>query len=104
MLGELGRYPVLVPALKLCLKYHHSVDSLDGNTLIGRAMSDMKNNPNLDSWNSRVEKIKYQLNLNKSYGKPVTVGNNIDRAIKSKFDRFFLDQINESRFGHSRVT
>ena len=66
------------------------MDSLDGNTLIGRAMSDMKNNPNLDSWNSRVEKIKYQLDLNKSYGKPVTVGNNIDRAIKSKFDRFFL--------------
>ena len=68
VLGELGRYPVLVPALKLCLKYQHSVDSSDGNTL--RALSDMKNNTNLDSWNSRVEKIKHLLNLKKLYGKP----------------------------------
>ena len=47
VLGELGRYPVLVPALKLCFKYQHSVDSLAGDTLISRAMSDMKSNPNL---------------------------------------------------------
>ena len=38
VLGELGRYPVLVPALKLCLKYQHNIDSLDRNTLVGRAM------------------------------------------------------------------
>ena len=99
VLGELGRYPMLVPALKVCLKYQYSLDSEDGNTLRCRAIFDMKNNPNLDNWYSRVVKIKSLLNLKKFYGKPETIGNSIDRTIKSKFDRFFLDQINVTKFG-----
>ena len=97
--GELGRYPVLIPALKMCLKYQHSVSSLDSNSLAYRAMSDMRSNPNEDSWYTRVEKIKTVLNLKRFYGKTEIVGNQIDLALKSKFDRFFLDQINEKKFG-----
>ena len=59
VLGELGRYPVLVPALKLCLKYQHSVSCSDNNTLVYRAMSDMRSNLSQDSWYARVEKILY---------------------------------------------
>ena len=92
VLGELGRYPVLVPALKLCLKYQHNIDSLYSDTLLYRAMSDMRSSPNQDSWYSRVEKIKHLLNIKKSYGKTHIVGNRIDCLIKSKFKRFFLDK------------
>ena len=99
VLGELGRYPILVPALKLCLKYQHNIDSLDSDTLLFRAMSDMTSCPNQDSWYSRVEKIKKLLNIKKSYGKIHIVGNKIDSSIKSKFDRFFLDQINLKKIG-----
>ena len=63
----------------------------------------MRSNPHLDSWYSRVEKIKSQLNIKKLYGKPEFVGNSIDRLIKSKFDRFFLDQINEKKNGTDGV-
>ena len=99
VLGELGRYPMLVPALKLCLKYQYSMDSLDKNTLIYKTMSDMRNSPELDCWYSRVEKIKSLLNINRLYGKPEKVGYLIDKSIKSKFDRFFLDEINEIKIG-----
>ena len=99
VLGELGRYPVLLPAIKLCLKYQYQIDSLDSNSLISRAMWEMKNNPQLDSWQSRVEKIKTLLNIRKLYGKPEKAGNIVDKLIKSKFDRFFLDQINEIKIG-----
>ena len=59
----------------------------------------MRSNPNEDSWYTRVEKIKTVLNLKRFYGKTEIVGNQIDLALKSKFDRFFLDQINEKKFG-----
>jgi hypothetical protein len=45
VLGEVGRYPVLLPALKLCIKYQHQIDNLDKNSLIYKAILDMKNNP-----------------------------------------------------------
>ena len=61
-------------------------------------MSDMRSNLSQDSWYARVEKMKSLLNLNNLYGKTEIVGCDIDNAIKSKFYRFFLDQINEKKF------
>ena len=46
-----------------------------------------------------MEKIKHLLNIKKSYGKTHIVGNRIDCLIKSKFERFFLDQINVKKIG-----
>ena len=99
MLGELGRYPALLPAVKMCLKYEHQIKNLSSDTLINRAFCDMKNNPNIDSWYSRVKKMKTLLSIPELYGTPEKVGNVIDRNIKSKFDRFFLDQINQVKTG-----
>ena len=94
VLGELGRYPMLIPALKLCLKYHFNISRLDSSSLVSLAVSDMKNNPQLDCWLSRVEKIKSLLTIKGVCGTPERVGQIIDRSIKSKFDRFYLDEIN----------
>ena len=99
VLGELGRYPVFIPALKQCLKYQYHIDRMDPSTLIYKTMSDMRNNPEIDSWYTRVEKVKSVLNLKRIYGKPEKAGIIIDKIIKSKFDRFYLDEINQLKLG-----
>ena len=99
VLGEFGRYPALIPALKMCLKYQYQIENSHSDSLIKLAYCDMKNNPNIDTWYSRVEKINHLLNIPKLYGKPEKAGHVIDKHLKSKFDRFFLDEINEVRLG-----
>ena len=99
VLGELGRYPTMVPALKLCLKYQYQIDNGDTTSLVYRAMEDMKNDPDLDCWYSRVGKIKNHLNIRKLYGKTDKVAKTLDKNIKSKFDRFYLDEINVVKTG-----
>ena len=97
VLGELGRYPVFIPALRHCLKYQYHINSIDNTSLISVALSDMKINPQIDCWLSRVEKIKTLLNIKRLSGSPERVGLMIDKIIKSKFDRFYLDEINQQK-------
>ena len=99
VLGELGRYPVFLPALKLCIKYQNHIDNVDRNSLIYKVMQDMKRNPQIDCWNSRIDKIKKLLDIRRLYGKPEKIGKNIDKILKSRFDRFFLDEINCCKVG-----
>ena len=79
VLGELGRYPVLLPALKHCIKYQLQIDRLDRSTLVSRALSDMQNNPEIDSWYTRVEKIKANFNIRQLRCKPEKAGLIIDK-------------------------
>jgi hypothetical protein len=97
--GELGRYPVLLPALKLCIKYQYQLNQSDQKSLVYKAVNEMKDNPQLDSWYTRVDKIKTMLKIPLLYGKPDKVGFVIDKIIKGKFDRFFLDEINIIKIG-----
>ena len=99
VLGELGRYPVFVPALKLCLKYQYQLSYSDKDSLIAKALSEMKNNKHIDSWYGKVEQLKYLLKLPTLYGKADKVGFIIEKRIKSKFDRFFLDEISVVKKG-----
>ena len=94
VLGELGRYPVLVPALKLCLKYQYQLKFAVKKSLVYKAISEMKNNPQLESWYSRVDKNKLLLKIPQLYGQSDKVGFIIEKRIKSNVDRFFLDEIN----------
>ena len=100
VLGEFGRYPMLVPALKLCLKYNYSIETSDKNSLIYKAFNEMKKYPELDCWYSRVCDIKSLLDIKRAYGPPHKVGCMIDKSNKSKFDIFFLDQINQIKTGN----
>ena len=72
---------------------------MDSSSLISIALSDMRNNPNTDCWLSRVEKIMTLFNLKGLHGKPDRIGMLIDRNIKSKFDRFYLEEINQVKRG-----
>ena len=51
VLGELGRYPVMLPALKLCIKYQSQIENTDKSSFIYKVMQDMKTNPQIDCWN-----------------------------------------------------
>ena len=72
---------------------------MDKSSVISIALSDMRNNPNMDCWLSRVEKIKTLLNLKRFYGKPDRIGVIIGKNIKSKFDRFYIEEINQIKCG-----
>ena len=61
VLGELGRYPVFIPALRHCLKYEYHNNSLDRSSLISIKLSEMKNNPQIECWLSRVRKLNHCL-------------------------------------------
>ena len=59
----------------------------------------MRNNPDIDSWFSRVEKIKLLFNIKRLSGTPDRVSLVIDKIVKSKFDRFYLNEINSVKLG-----
>ena len=60
-----------------------------------KILCEMRNNPHIDTWYTRVEKLKSLFRIRSLYGKPEKVGSNIDKILKGKFDRFFLEEINE---------
>ena len=60
----------------------------------------MKNNPHIDCWLTRIEKVKTLLKLKRLPAKSDKAGAIIDKIIKSKFDKFYLDQINKLRIGN----
>ena len=99
VLGEMGRYPVFLPAVRHCLKYQYTIDRMDKSSLIYKAVSDMQDNPTIDSWYNKVEKIKELLNITRIRCKPSKVGGVVDKILTSKFDRFFLDEINHIKLG-----
>ena len=86
--------------LRHCLKYQYHIDTLDSVSLVAKAISEMRSNPDTDCWLSRVEKIKSLFNIKRLCGTPERVGLSIDKIIKSKFDRFYLDQINMIKLGN----
>ena len=98
-LGELGRYPVILAGLKQCLKYQYQIDKQENTTFVSKVMLDMRNNPQIDSWFSKVETIKSIINIPEFFGTPERIGHCIDKHLKGKFDRFFLDEINNIKLG-----
>ena len=92
-LGELGRYPSLIFALKNCLKYEWSLQNCDNNSLISKAMREMANKPYLDTWHSKVQKIKTLLGLPRLHGCKDSVSHQLNKKLNSLFDRFWLDEI-----------
>ena len=95
MLGELGRYPMLIPALKHCVKYEYHISRLERSSLVSSVLREMDTDPQIDCWKSRIGKVKTLLNVKGLFGTPERAGFIVDKVIKSKFDRFYLDEINQ---------
>ena len=60
----------------------------------------MEKYSDLDCWHSRVCDIKSLIAIKRAYGPPHKVISMIDKSNTSKFDRFFLDQINQIKTGN----
>ena len=100
VLGELGRYPMLIKALAQVLKYDwHIQHKTSQSSLVKTAYDEMLEEK--DSWYSRVQKVKKLLNLKTipSYVSKDSVSMQIKTKLNSSFERFWLDQIKEVRIG-----
>ena len=89
VLGELGRYPLMVKGLCNTLKYHAHLCKVNGSdSLLGMAVTEMSltNDPNLTSWWGRVNKLKEVIGINYSTNSKIeTIGQKIKQGLKSKF-------------------
>ena len=97
VLGELGRYPMLIPALKHCLNYEFHLSRCDRGSIVSMAVREMRARPDLDTWYRRVKQIKELLGIKILRGSKESVSKFIDKRIKSCFDRFWLDEINQEK-------
>ena len=112
VLGELGRYPLLLQSLSQCLNYKLSLFSRMGtNPLICHVVREMQalNRANCDTWLSRVENIDKVLKAPQNLFFNNLSGKKILKSLKSKFDIHFLNKINEFKnsntdsFDHNKL-
>ena len=102
-IGELGRFPLFVKALCHLLKYQAQIIKSESGTLINNVVRENETGPNpgLNTWWGRVEKIKQTLRIKYSqYSKIDIIGNNIKKQLKSKFEMFWLAEINKIKLGN----
>ena len=104
ILGELGRYPLLIKGLTQVIKYDWHIRNKTANdSVVKCAYNEMLQVP--DSWVSRVESIKNLINLQSIPG--YISGDSVAKRIKCKlngiFDRFWLDQINQPNIGSDNI-
>ena len=67
------------------------------------AVREMANLPNLDTWYSRVHKLKSLLKIPSLYGSKDTVSLTLGKKLHSVFDKFWLDQINATKLGNDEA-
>ena len=107
VLGELGRFPLLIKGLCHVLKYQaHLLQKVGNGSIISKAVEEMKSNanPNLNSWWGRVEKIKLNLGIRYSpFSKLDLIGENIKNQVKSKFENYWLREINKIKVGEDNL-
>ena len=106
VLGELGRYPMLIKSLIQVLKYDWQIaHKVSNNSLVKIAYNEMLEGPDNDSWLSRVQHIKTLFNLQPipGYVSAGSVANQIKSKLHSIFDRFWLDQINQINLGSDNL-
>ena len=64
-----------------------------------KAVREVANMPHLDTWFSRVKRIKSLLGTPRLYGCRDSVSKQLNNKLNSVFDRFWLDQINVNKLG-----
>ena len=103
MLGDLGHYPLLVQSFIQTLKYKWSLTSSshDKTSLVCDALQDMSGyaDSGLDCWLTRVRKLEQLFSIPQlpNYSKQESVSSMCKKRVKSVFDRFWLDEINDPK-------
>ena len=103
VLGELGRNPILLNALKNMLKYEWHLENISPrNSLVRHAYSEMDlfSKSGSDCWLSKVRKIKASLGISLSAVKgSFGASAAIKKSLNSKFSRFWMDSVQEVKVG-----
>ena len=101
-IGELGRFPLLIKALCHLLKYQAHISKLEDDSLVAKMVQEINASPSqaLNTWWGRVEKIKENLGVKYSpFNNIDNIGTSIKKQIKSKFEKFWLNEINGVKIG-----
>ena len=107
VIGELGRHPLFVNTLAQCLNYKLSMDSRRNTAnLIDHVMTEMDDmaRSGLDCWLTRVRQIEGLLDIPRHLKHSKTSGKHLTSLLKSKFDRYWIDKINEIKTTGSDTT
>ena len=100
VIGELGRYPLLISSLKHCIKYEWQLNDMNQDSLVCKSVREMAIMPHLDTWYSRVQKMKTLLGIPRLHGNKDSVSLKISKRLNSAFDRFWIDEINTPKLGN----
>ena len=105
VLGELGRFPLLIKGLCHVLKYQAHMSKIsDQNSIIYNAVQEMRlvKDEKVINWWTRTEKIKNLLGINYSqFSKLEVIGSIIKKCVKSKFEAYWLKSINKQKLGEN---
>ena len=100
VLGELGRYPLFLSTLSQCLNYKLSLIKRKTQTnLIGHMWTEMGEmvDKGQDCWLYRIKNIEHLLKIPQNLRFNDFSGKKITSILRSKFDRYWLDRINETK-------
>ena len=106
VLGELGRHPMLIKALSQCINYKMSLISpAKPASLITSAVTEMQTmaSAGVDCWLTRVNKIQSLLDIPNIIRRKNGSGKKITSMLKSKFEIYWLDRINETKTGNDQL-
>ena len=103
VLGDLGRFPVLLSALTSALKYSQVLRTKSSSTLASQAFSEMQSMiaRGEDCWLKKVNSVYKLLDISEPnvFTKPKAVSNIVKRTLESKFSAYYLNKINEVKIG-----
>ena len=106
MLGELGRYPLLIKSLVQTVKYKWSLlNSNRGcNTLVSEALSEM-DNLGIDNWLYRVQQVEklFNLSIHPRFKTADSVGKYVKQKLQSQFDLYWKNEISCKKLDENGV-
>ena len=73
---------------------------MNQDSLVCKSVREMVIMPYLDTWYSRVQKMKTLLGIPRLHGNKDSVSLKISKRLNSAFDRFWIDEINTPKLGN----
>ena len=99
VLGELARYQLFIKSLSHCLNYKLQLcsNSIKSQNLLHNVVTEMRkmSASGQDCWLSRINQLENLLKFTKPLYFSKTSGEKITSGLHGKFERYWLDKINE---------
>ena len=101
VLGELGRYPVLIPAIASCISYSQVLRLRPPTSLVYRAYREMETMvaSGKECWLGKVSTMKALLDIKYPNPNFTSSTSRVLNKVKSKFDVFYLSEIKQIKSG-----